>query len=147
MKFKNFSLFIIASILIFSTIYAQENVRLLKNIRTDNAGSEISGALNVNGTIYFSASDGVNGIELWKTNGINNATMVKNIYQANGNSLPRILGNINDTVFFTATDSLHGRELWKSDGTSEGTVLVEDITPGTSPTQILGLLYDLNGVG
>lgn len=34
--------------------------------------------------------------------------------------------------YFTADDGIHGRELFKSNGTSNGTLLVKDITPGSS---------------
>ena len=40
--------------------------------------------------------------------------------------------DVDGTLFFAADDGSHGRELWKSDGTEEGTVLVEDINPGTA---------------
>jgi ELWxxDGT repeat protein len=37
-----------------------------------------------------------------------------------------------DRLFFAAEDDAHGSELWTSDGTETGTVLVEDIFPGSA---------------
>ncbi|NCQ87286.1 MAG: hypothetical protein GPJ00_24105, partial [Microcystis aeruginosa W13-18] len=41
--------------------------------------------------------------------------------------------------FFTADDSVNGTELWKSDGTAAGTVLVKDINPGSSSSNLQNL--------
>jgi len=42
---------------------------------------------NVNGTLYFTAYDGVNGEELWKSNGTDTGTvMVKDIWLGNDDS-------------------------------------------------------------
>jgi len=50
------------------------------------------------------------------------------------------LTDVNGTVFFAAGDA-DGRALWKSDGTAAGTVLVGDIYPPSSPSD----LTDVNG--
>ncbi|MFC1746120.1 ELWxxDGT repeat protein [Candidatus Riflebacteria bacterium] len=86
---------------------------------------------DVNGTLFFSASDATNGRELWKSDGTSAGTvLVKDIYPGTSNSNPTFLTNVNGTLFFIATDGSNGRELWKSDGTSGGTVMVMDINPG-----------------
>ena len=87
---------------------------------------------NVNGTLFFTADDGVNGCELWKSDGTAAGTvLVKDIRPGSCSSCPRNLTNVNGTLFFAADDGSDGRELWKSDGTAAGTVLVKDICPGS----------------
>ncbi len=93
-------------------------------------------------SLFFTANDGTNGRELWKSDGTAAGTaMVKNINPGtscdeNGvtggcsgrvNALT-VVGNI---LFFAADDGSHGLELWKSDGTPEGTVMVKDIYTGS----------------
>jgi ELWxxDGT repeat protein len=101
---------------------------------------------NVNGTLFFTADDGVHGEELWRSDGTAaGTTLVKDIYPGGhtdyfGNyglnsSNPANLTNVNGTLFFTAGGT-NGEELWRSDGTAAGTTLVKDIYPGS------GWFYD-----
>ena len=101
----------------------------------------------VNGTLFFSANDGIHGKELWKSNGTSAGTvMVKDIQPGLGGSLPVGMTNVNGTLFFVALTYPHGWELWKSDGTSTGTVLVKDIDPALNSyvwnlTNVNGTLF------
>jgi ELWxxDGT repeat protein len=86
--------------------------------------------VNVGGTLFFVARDGVHDYEVWKSNGTAAGTvMVKDIYNS-WDQLPSELTNVNGTLFFSHTDGTHGVELWKSNGTAAGTVMVKDINPG-----------------
>src|SRR5262249_36872730 len=93
----------------------------------------------VGGTLFFAANDGVNGQELWKSDGTAAGTvLVKDINPSSSygyplGSNPYYLTPVRGTLFFTANDGTHGRELSKSDGTEAATVLVKHITPHTSP--------------
>ncbi len=84
--------------------------------------------INVGGMVFFGATDGVAGVELWKSDGTAAGTvMVKDIYSGPFSSDVKYLTNVNGTVFFVANDGTNGAELWKSDGTAAGTVMVKDL--------------------
>lgn len=69
--------------------------------------------LNVNGTIYFTATDGTNGYELWMSDGTAiGTTMVADI-NTNGSSYPQNLTLVNNYIYFSANDGINGRELWR----------------------------------
>src|ERR1051325_5510447 len=69
------------------------------------AGSVPEHLTVVNGLLFFSASDGVHGNELWKSDGTQAGTvMVKDIEAGSSGSYPKNLTAINGTLFFSATD-------------------------------------------
>jgi ELWxxDGT repeat protein len=123
---------------------------LVKDINPGTAPaftSQGTGAVAVNGVLYFRANDGSNGIELWKSDGTTSGTvMVKNIMPGGGSSRPDLLTNVNGTLFFQADDGVHGPELWKSDGTEVGTIMVKDLTPGTNGETPPQFLASMNGI-
>ncbi|WP_347173229.1 ELWxxDGT repeat protein [Polaribacter uvawellassae] len=88
-----------------------------------------------NGNVYFDANDGVNGNELWTTDGTTVGTkMVKNINTnnsvENGNGIFGGIYLVNNKVVFEAFDTSKNKELWVTDGTEAGTVILKDINPG-----------------
>lgn len=122
---------------------------LVKNINTasgtSSGSSSPSNLTDVNGTLFFTATDPVNGTELWKSDGTPAGTiLVKDINIGTLNSNPSLLTNVNGILFFAATDAVNGTELWKSDGTDAGTVKVKDIYPGTASSN-LSYLTNVNG--
>jgi ELWxxDGT repeat protein len=109
--------------------------QLLKDINPagdswPGSGGSPSSFLDVNGTAFFTADDGVHGRELWKSDGTEAGTvLVKDIYPGSGGSARTgILTNVNDTAYFFAVGSA-GWGLWKSDGTEAGTVEVKLLLP------------------
>ena len=104
-----------------------------------NPGSPSSGPgdfVEVDVAAFFVADDGINGAELWKSDGTAAGTViVKDIFPGSDtsgtaySSSPQDLTNVGGTLFFTAEDEAIGRELWTSDGTASGTVMVKDIDP------------------
>ena len=79
---------------------------------------------------YFSADDGTDGQELWKSDGTaDGTTMVKDIAPGSASSSPQSLTNVDGTLYFVANDGSGSNQLWKSDGTAGGTSLVQSFTP------------------
>jgi ELWxxDGT repeat protein len=62
--------------------------------------------------LFFTANDGDNGFELWKTDGTELATVLVGDIHTTGSSFPDELTFVNDVLFFTAYDTIRGRELW-----------------------------------
>ena len=105
---------------------------LVKDLAAGTASSTPGSFAVIGGTAYFAADDGVNGRELWKSDGTTAGTvLVKDIRVGAGSSNPENLVAVGGTLFFRADDGVNGVELWKSDGTAAGTVLVKDINAGS----------------
>jgi trimeric autotransporter adhesin len=92
------------------------------------------------GAVYFSATDGNKGYELWRTKGTASSTVrVKDIYDGAVSSNPTKLTRVGDTLFFVARDA-RGYELWKTKGTRRSTRLVENINAGPDESDPLDLV-------
>lgn len=91
--------------------------------------------------LFFVATDGVNGRELWRTDGTAAGTfMVKNI-TANGDSDIREITDVNGLACFSFDNGVNGRELWVSDGTAAGTFLVPQDLTGDDSSSIPNELF------
>ena len=83
-------------------------------VKAGYAASNPAQLVDVNGTLFFAADDGVKGNELWKSDGTAAGTvLVEDINPGAGHSDPLPLLNVNGTLFFTADDGVHGVQLWK----------------------------------
>jgi trimeric autotransporter adhesin len=103
-----------------------------------NGWSYPSNLTNVNGTLYFTADDSINGQELWKIDSTGNAVIVKDINPGANSSDPFHLTNFEGTLYFEANDAVNGNELWRIDSTGNA-VLVKDINPGAGSSYISDL--------
>ena len=108
-------------------------------------GNDYAGSLfSAFGLLWFAASDGVHGRELWRASGgwqePVELSMIKDIDPGDGWGLsPEEIGlaffaAVGTDVYFPADDGVHGTELWRSDGSEQGTRLVADIFRGSSPS-------------
>ncbi|MFY0689328.1 MAG: VCBS repeat-containing protein [Cyclobacteriaceae bacterium] len=103
----------------------------VKDINTSGSSNPAQ-LRDVNGTLFFMATDGTNGTELWKSDGTDGGTtMVKDINTSGNGIYLYDAYNWNGTLYFAGNDGTNGIELWKSDGTDAGTVMVKNINTGS----------------
>ena len=90
--------------------------------------------------IFSQGHDPSHGKELWAFNhtlpvSVSNPYMVKDINSGVNDGISGDCDEmlvVNGTLFFRGNDGSYGVELWKSDGTSSGTVMVKDLSSGSS---------------
>ena len=101
---------------------------MLSDVNASGGGLYAAGHYNltaVNAKVFFTASDGIHGTQLWKSDGTIAGTMaVSSGNQSDGGLSPGDLTAAGNTLFFSASDGIDGTQLWTSDGTPSGTVMV-----------------------
>jgi ELWxxDGT repeat protein len=91
---------------------------MVRDIRTgsvqDQPGSSDPRELTpINGVLYFTADDGKNGVELWRTNGTAvGATKIAELVSGPGSTQPRGLTAWDNSLLFSGNSAI-GRELWR----------------------------------
>ena len=93
--------------------------------------------------LFFAASDGTSGRELWRSDGSGAGTRrVKDITAGGDGSTPSELVvmkvGTRQLLYLRASDAGGGSELWRSDGTKSGTRLAADIVPGAGGSDPYG---------
>ena len=135
-----------------TTLCSRTSISILKDIHQGSNSGLFSAVLShheltlVGSTLYFPASDGFHGIELWKSDGTSTGTMmVKDINPGGTPGVFSELTAMGNMVYFRASDGTNGQELWKSDGTNQGTVMVKDIYTGDDDDW--GYPVDITAIG
>jgi ELWxxDGT repeat protein len=107
------------------------------------ASSDPDRLTSVNGLLFFTANDGVNGIQLWTSDGTFSGTDPVSASDAvAGSSNPSNFINHQGSLFISANNGSQGRELWKSGGSPATTKLVSDIFklgPSSNPTSLVSV--------
>lgn len=103
------------------------------------------------GTLFFTATNGASGAQLWRSDGTAQGTsLVLDLSPGSplfGSAAVDRLTPTGSVLYFTATTELGAPQLWKTDGTTLGTTLVTDFGteasawPITELTPIGDLLY------
>ncbi|MBF2069258.1 ELWxxDGT repeat protein [Fischerella thermalis] len=87
----------------------------------------------VGNTLYFTANDGSNGVQLWRSDGTTN-TRLTGINPSGFN--PANLTAVGSNLFFTANDGTNGTELWMYDGSSVQMVANINTSGNSDPTNL-----------
>jgi trimeric autotransporter adhesin len=103
----------------------------------------VASLVNVNGTLFFRATDPVNGSELWKSDGTPAGTvLVRDVVPGIAGSSPNALVSFGGALYFRLGSD---GSTWKSDGTEAGTILVHTF-PTSDPLVPSGsFLYSASG--
>lgn len=110
---------------------------MVKDIFPGTASSAIFGTLfsftAMGNYIYFFASDGTHGFELWRTDGTDaGTTMISDINKNPAHDgLPDFylgFAQKDNVLYFIENDGIHEDNIWKTDGTAEGTIAVTNET-------------------
>ena len=114
---------------------------LLKDIYAGTASSNASHFEEVNGVIYFAATDGISGFEIWKTDGNAAGTLpaIELTAGASGSSINDLL-NVNNRLIILKGN----KTILDSDGTLAGTVTVPHLYPEDASPDVFNL-YENNG--
>ena len=80
-----------------------------------------------NGRLILQASDGINGSEVWATDGSVAGTAMLTDQRIPGGSNPSQMVRAGSLTYFLANDGEHGQQLWVSDATATGTHLLPSL--------------------
>ena len=135
---------------------------MVKDINPGPASGGPGQLTDLNGTLYFTASEGNYVSELWRSDGTEaGTTVVKSVsasaltdfrgalYFSGPGGLWRSDGTeagttvvktvpagdptvVNGILYFAGDNAARGSDLWRSDGTEAGTTMVKDFGPGSS---------------
>lgn len=95
--------------------------------------------------MFFQATDGTNGKELWFSDGTAVGTvMLVDINSGVADSSPSNFYEYNGKVYFSANDGTNGAELWVTDGTAVGTQMLKNINTTVSTGSSPGNFYAFN---
>ena len=116
---------------------------VLKNITPTNAthtqGSYPSDFVGFNGLLYFAASDGNVGRELWASDGSMIGTrLIADLNPGVPDANPTDLFVANGSLYLFALDGTNTYQLWRSDGTTAGTAPIAAVSPRPAPFRAPG---------
>src|SRR5690242_18469939 len=99
---------------------------MVKDINPGAASSNVRAITASGDKIFFRADNGINGSEIWVSDGTNAGTFMLADISPFGSSSPSYLTDVKGKLYFFADYSATADQLWKTDGTSAGTKMVAD---------------------
>jgi ELWxxDGT repeat protein len=128
----------------WKTVGTTINTEQVANIGIDSSGPFPSTTDNLtywteaNGRLFFTADNGITGVEPWLTDGSSTTILADINPLASSSVVPGrddVFQVLNNQLFFFANDGTHGFEPWLSNGDALETRLIKDIysTPINSP--------------
>lgn len=112
-----------------------------------------SDAVVLGDAMYFTADDGVTGLEVWRSDGTEAGTVrVADVEPGPSGSSPALLTPAGGAIyFFAVSTTAGGMALWKTDGTAAGTVVVHPLAdhefPGSAMTALGDRIVFVTGSG
>ncbi len=117
----------------FTSVYAMTNPGLVHDVNhLKFPALESSSPFDLTefkSKVYFQATSGLYGSELWVYDGVHPPQMVVDIYPGVHGSLPSQFTVYDSKLYFQAGDGIHGGELWVYDGINPPEI-VADVNPG-----------------
>lgn len=110
-------------------IYGLETTGTITKILDLPTGYSLTGYEHIGNTLFFSISNGSNGMSIYKTTGVSAASVVHNFTGTFSGLISTQMINWKDKIYFNAIESGFDNELWVTDGTT--TNMVADINPGS----------------
>ncbi|SEG01169.1 Por secretion system C-terminal sorting domain-containing protein [Halpernia humi] len=102
-----------------SSLFIFSQVTLVKDINPGTSNSNPGLTIEYNGSLYFKASDGTNGTELWKSDGTTSGTVMVSDYRSGSASFnPQQFVVFDNKLFFQGNDGTNGAEVYTYDGTT-----------------------------
>lgn len=115
-------------------------ISLVKDINPGSAASNPANLTTMGANFYFTATDNINGRELWKSDGLPGGTnLLKDLRTGVTDGSPRNLVVLNGTtLLFFAVNSSGTEVLWKSDGLPGGTIAIGTTIGTNSNLEVAG---------
>lgn len=127
---------------LFYVVSNANGAESLAGVRTDL--THINNLTDVAGTLYFTADDGIDGLDLWKYEpDAYDATLVHDFHGSLDNSILNNFTTVGTSLYFVVTAGFGGSSLWTSDGTKAGTFEVTNLEIANGPAEFD--LADVNG--